>query len=266
MHTNHSVECIPSPTPHLSPNQRIRKWKVNILVLVSYESGENWARYDQSTFLIFSWPWPWPLTWSLPNSNWFVLGWWQIIPENFMQFGPVVFETFVTLTLTFDLSEDRKLRSEHFGIGFIWIRRELSLLWQIYFFVLFVTLTLTFDLSENRELKSEPLGIGFIWIRRKPSVLWPKYIFDLFATFAYQGIGNWKLNILAFVSYESDENWGCYDQNMFLTFLWHWPWPLTYQKIEHWKANILVLVSYESDENWACYNQNNFFTFSWPWP
>ena len=30
-----------------------------------------------------------------------------------------VFDLSVTLTLTFDLSEDRELKSEHFGVGFI---------------------------------------------------------------------------------------------------------------------------------------------------
>ena len=82
----------------------------------------------------------------------------------------------------------------------------------------------------------------------------------------YQRIGNWKVNILALISYESDENWACYDQNMLLTFSQPWPWPLTYQRIGNWKVNILALVSYESDENWACCDQNMFLTFSWPWP
>ena len=92
IHTNHSLERIPSPTPHLLPYQRIGNWKVNILALVSYESDENWAHYDKNKFLTFSWPGPWPLTWSLPKSNQLVLGWWQIIPENLMHFGPAVFE------------------------------------------------------------------------------------------------------------------------------------------------------------------------------
>ena len=30
-----------------------------------------------------------------------------------------VFDLFVTLTLNFDLSEGRELKSEHFGVGFI---------------------------------------------------------------------------------------------------------------------------------------------------
>ena len=46
--------------------------------------------------------------------------------------------TFVTI------SEDRELKSEHFGVGFIWTGRNLSMLWQKYAFDLFVTLT--FDL------------------------------------------------------------------------------------------------------------------------
>ena len=181
-----------------------------------------------------------------------------------------VFDLLVTLTLTFDLWEDRELKSEHFGIGFISIGRKLSMLWPKYVFDLFVTLTLTFDLSEDRELKSEHFGIGFISIGRKLSVLWPKY----FLTFlwpwpwplTYQRIGNWKVNILTLVSYESDENWVCYNQYMFLTFLWPWPWPLTYQRIGNWKVNLLAFVSYESDKNWACYDQYIFSTFLWPSP
>ena len=177
-----------------------------------------------------------------------------------------VFDVFVTLT--FDLSEARELKSEHFGVGFTWIGRKLSMLWPNYVFDLFVTLTLIFDLSENRELKSEPFGVGFIWIGRKLSVLWPKYVFDLFVTLTltltYQRIGNWKVNLLTLVSYELDENRVCYDQNKFLTF--SWPWLLTYQRIGNWKWNILTLISYESDENWARYDKNKFLTFLWPWP
>ena len=44
------------------------------------------------------------------------------------------------------ISEDRELESEHFGVGFIWIGRKLSALWQKYVFDLFVTWALTFDL------------------------------------------------------------------------------------------------------------------------
>ena len=39
----------------------------------------------------------------LQQSNGLVLGWWQTIPENFMQFGQLDFDLFVTLTFTFDL-------------------------------------------------------------------------------------------------------------------------------------------------------------------
>ena len=111
-------------------------------------------------FLTFLWPWAWPLIWSLTKSNRLALGWWQIIPENVMQFDPVVFgekllthtykplcrvHTFANATFV-TISEDRELKSEHFGIGFIWIWRKLSALWQKWVFDLFVTWTLTFDL------------------------------------------------------------------------------------------------------------------------
>ena len=203
-----------------------RELKNEPLALLLYESDKNWACYNQNIFF------------------------------------------YLFVTLIFDLSEDRELKSEPFGVAFIWIRRKLSMLCPKYVFDLFVPLTLTFDLSEDRELKSEYFGVGFIWIWQKLRMLWPKHIFDLFVTcpwpLTYQSIGNWKVNLLALVSYESDENWACYDQNMFLTFLW--PWPLTYQRIGNWKMNILALVSYESDENWAHYDQNKFLNFSWPWP
>ena len=126
-----------------------------------------------------------------------------------------------------------------------------------------MTLTLTFDLSEDRELKSEPFSFGFICIGHILSVLWPKYVTDLFVTLTltYQRIGNWKVNILALVSYESDENWACYDINKFLAFSWSWPltWSLP-------KSNQLVL-------GWWQIIPENFMQFgpvvfeaSWPWP
>ena len=92
-------------------NRGSGNWKVNILALVSYESDENW---DCVMTKIRFWPFrdPWTLTWSLPKSNRLVLGWWQIIPENFMQFGPVVFFTFLwpwPWPLTWSLPKSNRL-------------------------------------------------------------------------------------------------------------------------------------------------------------
>ena len=35
---------------------------MNLSALVSYESDENWAYYDQIKFFTYLWPWAWPLT------------------------------------------------------------------------------------------------------------------------------------------------------------------------------------------------------------
>ena len=74
---------------------------------ISVDSVQYFLRPKMS-FFTFLWPWPWPLTQSFPKTNRLFLGSWPIIPPNFSRFRPVlserknvVFDLFVTLTLTF---------------------------------------------------------------------------------------------------------------------------------------------------------------------
>ena len=59
--------------------------------------------------------------------------------HTYKPFGRV--HTFANATIV-TISEDRELKSEHFGVGFIWIGRKLSALWQKYVFWPFCDLDL----------------------------------------------------------------------------------------------------------------------------
>ena len=80
--------------------------------------------------------------------------------------------TFVTM------SEDRELKSEHFGVSFIWMGRKLSALWQKYAFDLFVTLT--FDFWPDRSQKSNRLALGWWQITPENFMQFGPVVFDPF--------------------------------------------------------------------------------------
>ena len=82
--------------PHLTEDRELKSEHFGVgFIWTGWKLSTLWQKYVLDLFVTLTWP--------LPKSNRLVLGWWQIIPENFMQFGQVVFDLFMTLTLTFDL-------------------------------------------------------------------------------------------------------------------------------------------------------------------